>query len=215
MVDRSNEQAGESVAVVDPLKFRIATARLCLVVPALDGAERVAEYCRRNRDHLARWESPHPEAYYSAQHWSKRIPVLHDEASAGSSLRLLLLDRENPDGPIWGTCSLTQFVGVPCQSCMLGFGLDKDQVGRGLMFEALTAVMSHAFEVRRVKRITANYMPSNERSAALLRKLGFAVEGYARDYVFIHSAWADHVLTSALNPDPSFVGPTLDDPPKG
>jgi ribosomal-protein-alanine N-acetyltransferase len=43
-------------------------------------------------------------------------------------------------------------------------------------------------------------MPRNERSAALLRRLGFSVEGLARDFLLIAGRWEDHVLTSLINP---------------
>jgi ribosomal-protein-alanine N-acetyltransferase len=48
----------------------------------------------------------------------------------------------------------------------------------------------------------ANYMPENERSANLLKKLGFEREGFARSYLKIAGRWRDHVLNSLLNPDP-------------
>ena len=35
----------------------------------------------------------------------------------------------------------------------------------------------------------------------LLRRLGFVVEGYARDYLFLNGQWRDHVMTSLTNPD--------------
>jgi ribosomal-protein-alanine N-acetyltransferase len=47
----------------------------------------------------------------------------------------------------------------------------------------------------------ANYQPGNERSARLLRRLGFVPEGFARDYLYIAGAWRDHVLTAKNNPD--------------
>ena len=50
----------------------------------------------------------------------------------------------------------------------------------------------------------ANYMPINERSGRLLRSLGFQVEGYARDYLYVGGAWRDHVLTALTNPNPDF-----------
>ncbi|MNR55956.1 ribosomal-protein-S5-alanine N-acetyltransferase [compost metagenome] len=45
----------------------------------------------------------------------------------------------------------------------------------------------------------AHYMPENERSGALLKRLGFEVEGLARDYLKINGAWRDHVLTARIN----------------
>ncbi|MFB0585429.1 hypothetical protein [Aeromonas salmonicida] len=38
------------------------------------------------------------------------------------------------------------------------------------------------------------------RSAALLERLGFEREGYARDYLMINGRWEDHILTALLNP---------------
>lgn len=33
----------------------------------------------------------------------------------------------------------------------------------------------------------------------LLKKLGFVVEGYARDYIHIQNKWEDLILTSIVN----------------
>ena len=48
----------------------------------------------------------------------------------------------------------------------------------------------------------ANYVPTNERSGRVLRRLGFVVEGYARDYLFIGGAWRDHVSPDPARPTP-------------
>jgi ribosomal-protein-alanine N-acetyltransferase len=47
----------------------------------------------------------------------------------------------------------------------------------------------------------ACHMPSNLRSSALLGKLGFEREGFARSYLLINGAWEDMVLTSLINAD--------------
>jgi ribosomal-protein-alanine N-acetyltransferase len=47
----------------------------------------------------------------------------------------------------------------------------------------------------------ANYMPRNQRSANVLKRLGFVVEGYARNYLLINNHWEDHILTSLTNPN--------------
>jgi ribosomal-protein-alanine N-acetyltransferase len=70
------------------------------------------------------------------------------------------------------------------------------------MQEALTGAIAYVFDELRLHRIMANYMPINERSGRLLRRLGFVVEGYARDYLFIAGGWRDHVLTALVNPKP-------------
>jgi [ribosomal protein S5]-alanine N-acetyltransferase len=71
--------------------------------------------------------------------------------------------------------------------------------GKGLMNEALTEMIRFAFEELQLHRIMANYVPTNERSGQVLRRLGFAVEGYARDYLFIGGKFRDHELTSLTN----------------
>jgi ribosomal-protein-alanine N-acetyltransferase len=69
------------------------------------------------------------------------------------------------------------------------------------MVEAVGAAVGYAFAVLRLHRVMANYMPHNVRSAAVLRRAGFTVEGYARDYLLINGRWEDHVLTGIVNPD--------------
>ncbi|MGL4717164.1 MAG: 30S ribosomal protein S5 alanine N-acetyltransferase, partial [Aeromonas sp.] len=46
------------------------------------------------------------------------------------------------------------------------------------------------------------YMPANQRSGALLERLGFEREGFARAYLLINGRWEDHILTSLINPAP-------------
>ena len=84
--------------------------------------------------------------------------------------------------------------------CNLGYDLDAARQGQGLMTEALEAAIAFVFESWNLHRIQANYVPTNERSGKVLRRLGFTVEGYARDYLLIGGAWRDHVLTARTNP---------------
>jgi ribosomal-protein-alanine N-acetyltransferase len=42
-------------------------------------------------------------------------------------------------------------------------------------------------------------MPENERSANLLKTLGFEREGYAKRYLLINGQWEDHVLSALIN----------------
>jgi ribosomal-protein-alanine N-acetyltransferase len=101
---------------------------------------------------------------------------------------------------IVGRVNFTQIVRGPFQSCMLGYAIDAECQGQGLMYEALQAALEHAFVVLRLHRVQANHLPENQRSARLLQRLGFRVEGLAREYLYINGAWRDHVLTALTYP---------------
>ena len=69
------------------------------------------------------------------------------------------------------------------------------------MREALEAVVAHAFSKHgmHLHRIEANHQPHNARSAAVLARLGFERQGFAKDYLFINGEWRDHVMTALIN----------------
>lgn len=180
----------------------LLTPRLELRLPGPEAAPRVVRYFRENEEHLAPWSPPTPPGFYSDGFWRARLRGARDELRAGSALRLFLFPRGEPEGPVLGTCNFTQIFRGPFQACYLGYGLARRSEGLGLMHEALQAALTHVFQALRLHRVMANHVPTNERSARLLRRLGFVVEGYARDYLFVGGAWRDHVLTALINPDP-------------
>ena len=116
-------------------------------------------------------------------------------------MRLFIFHRDATDGSVIGDCGFTQFVRGPMQGCFLGYGLDHELEGQGLMYDAVRAALPYAFEELGFHRVMAGYLPTNERSGNLLRRLGFTVDGYARDYLYIQGAWRDHVLTSLTGPN--------------
>jgi [ribosomal protein S5]-alanine N-acetyltransferase len=185
----------------------LCTARTWLVLPGEDEAGAVLRYYQENREHLERWSPPLPDDFYTLRYWRKRLDHARREYAEDRALRLIICERDEPEREpgarrVIGTCSFTDIVRGPSQACKLGYGLARTHEGRGLMAEALRAALDFAFETLALHRVEANYMPSNERSGALLRRLGFDVVGYARDYLFISGAWRDHILTALTNPKP-------------
>ena len=69
------------------------------------------------------------------------------------------------------------------------------------MFETVDGSLPFLFENLGLRRVMANYIPGNIRSSALLERLGFEREGYAREYLKIGGKWQDHVLTALLKPN--------------
>lgn len=186
-----------------PLKFPvIRTERLLLTLPPTETAPRMLVHLKENREHLSRWTPPTPAGYYTVPYWRERFISAREEFKRGQSMRLVLFSREeSEEGDVIGVCNFSNIIRGAFHACYLGYHLDQRAEGRGLMQEALTAAIEYAFESLRLHRIMANYLPVNERSGNLLKRLGFVVEGYARDYLLIGGRWQDHILTSLTNPN--------------
>ena len=179
----------------------IETERLRLVIAQPGLEEPLARFYRENfAGHLDRWSPPMPGDKLATPYWEEFLPASVLEYEAGTAARwvALLRDRDAPE--VAGTCNFTQIFRGAFRSCVLGYQVARVCEGRGIMFEALSATLGHAFRDLRLHRVAANHRPENARSARLLERLGFVREGYAREYLFIDGAWRDHVLTSRTNP---------------
>jgi len=163
-------------------------------------AEQVVAYFKRNRSHLANAGPAWAADFLTVEHWEKQLTASLQEFDQDHSLRLFMFDRNNPE-IIVGNASLSNIVRRAAQFCHLGYSIDSGHEGKGMMKEALQSVITYGFSAMNLHRIMANYQPENSRSGGLLRSLGFNVEGYARDYLFIDGKWRDHVLTSIVNPN--------------
>lgn len=189
-----------------PARRRISTQRLVLAAPDPDQAAAVHDFFQSNTAHLAPWEPPSPPPEGDAiVHLQRKLAEGAEDFAAGRAHRWWLALADAPERVI-GSAHLSAIARGPFQSCNLGYALDRDCQGSGLMQEALTAVIHEAFSVRiHLHRIQAAIRPDNRRSLALADRLGFADEGLARDYLFIAGAWRDHRLLALTNP--GFVPP--------
>ncbi len=131
----------------------------------------------------------------------ERLAASAAAVTAGSLIGWwLFLHDESPEQAV-GQIHLSQIARAPFCNAMLGYSIDSAHEGRGLMHEALLAVLADAFGPRvGLHRVQANVRPENTRSLALLGRLGFEREGLAREYLFIDGAWRDHVLTARRAP---------------
>lgn len=188
------------MAVAFPSPVHIETDRLVLTMPAGAEAHRLVDYFERNRSHLATWEPVRSRDFYTTSFWRVQLEESRRELAEDRSMRLVLFPKADPAWPAIGVANFTGVIRGAFHACLLGYSLDRDYQGQGLMQEALTAALRYAFEDMHMHRVMANYQPSNHRSANLLRRLGFVIEGYAQRYLYIDGAWRDHVLTSLTNP---------------
>lgn len=186
---------------------RFSTERLQITSACPSDAEAIARYYRTNVEHLRPWEPTRPPHFIQTPYWQARLTLQATASRNDDSFFYLWRAKDHP-GPIVGTGRLSLIMRGSYCACTLGYNIGQEFEGRGYMTEALTRVIDHAFNGLHLHRIQANHLPTNERSARLLRRLGFVVEGYARDYLFIDGRWRDHVLTALTHPDPTMVPTT-------
>ena len=191
-------QPGTPADPASSLPLRTERTLLRLTEPE-DVAELLA-FHTRNLAHLAPSAPRRPETFLTEAYWQQEVPRSREDFAAGRSARLLLCLAEDPQ-PIIGAVNLNNITRGAAQYADLGYALDAGAQGRGLMPVAVQAVIAFAFGPLNLHRVRACYLPTNERSGAVLRRLGFVVEGYARDYLLIDGRWQDQILTSLINPD--------------
>jgi ribosomal-protein-alanine N-acetyltransferase len=82
----------------------------------------------------------------------------------------------------------------------IGYTLHPDYQGKGIMSEAMTAVLDHAFNVMNLHSIEANTNPENKASQQLLLKHGFVQEAYFRENYYYDGKFLDSAIYSLLTP---------------
>lgn len=178
----------------------ISSERL-LIRPALqDDLSNIIRYYRENQSFLVPVEPRWPDNFLTESFWRERIETALIEYNYRQSLKLFLFEKTEA-GRVVGAINFSQFIYGSAHNCHVGYSLDKAHQGQGYMTEALQAALKHVFDTYRLHRVMAAYMPRNQRSGNLLKRLGFVVEGYARDYLMINGKWEDHILTSLVNPN--------------
>jgi ribosomal-protein-alanine N-acetyltransferase len=96
-------------------------------------------------------------------------------------------------GAVAGYVNINNIVHGAFRCGALGYGAFAHAAGRGLMTEALNALVRYAFAPPlNLHRLEINVQPGNARSIALARRAGFAKEGFSPRMLFVDGAWRDH-----------------------
>ena len=182
----------------------LRTARLVVAPVGPEHAAANLAYYQRNAAHLAPWEPIWPSDFLTLEYWQSATRRAVAEARDDWAHRFIAFRPGDPEKMI-ASINLSNVVRGVFGAAHLGYSVDAAEQGAGIGTEAVGAVVHYGFGTLRLHRIMANYQPTNERSAGLLRRLGFAPEGFARDYLFIAGGWRDHVLTAKHNPDLTMI----------
>jgi [ribosomal protein S5]-alanine N-acetyltransferase len=141
--------------------------------------------------HHAGWVSPAltPEDY------ARKLERCRAENFEG----LLVFRRQ--DDTVMGEINLSQIVRGVFLSAYLDYQVGAPFARQGYMTEALHLALRHAFTTLGLHRLEANIQPENASSIALVRRVGFAKEGFSRRYLKIGGRWRDHERWAILRED--------------
>jgi ribosomal-protein-alanine N-acetyltransferase len=176
----------------------IETQRTLLSVLHPANAHLQHAYQLANTEHLAAWEPARNSSFYSIESCRERSEKAYQTFLDGTALNFIAIDRASQK--MVAACSFTNIVRGPFLACYLGYSVDQEFEGKGLMREVALAGIRYVFDELCLHRIMANHVPSNVRSEKLLSNLGFEREGYAKAYLKIAGKWEDMVLNSLINP---------------
>jgi ribosomal-protein-alanine N-acetyltransferase len=97
------------------------------------------------------------------------------------------------EGRFAGEVTLSSILRGPFQNGSIGYWIDKDAAGEGLIPESVVVVLQFAFETLRLHRIEVAIIPRNSASRRVVEKLGLRNEGVALGFLEINGEWEDHV----------------------
>lgn len=145
-----------------------------------------------NREHLRRWLPWLDHCRTVADTLANIQSSLH-QVSEGNGLGLTV----RCDGKIVGLLSFN-YIDKFNHVGQLGYWLGSEFQGRGLMTQACAALVNYGFDKFGMNRQTISAATGNFRSRAVAERLGFKLEGIAREAEWLYGRPVDHALYALL-----------------
>jgi ribosomal-protein-serine acetyltransferase len=132
-----------------------------------------------NYERLAEW---FPDAFQEAPVFAETLANLEEAGRGWLDGSLLPLSIAVKEGDGWRLVGWAQLViDQQMRSGEVGYWLDGDFVGRGLVTRAVRAILDHAFGTLGLERIGLTAVADNVRSRGVAERLGFTLEGIRRE----------------------------------
>lgn len=178
----------------------ITTSRLLLRPPqAGDGVEMNAAI-KESFNELKIW-MPWARELPSVESSEERARRAHADWLLREDIQILIFDKSSKK--IIGSTGLHR-IKWEIPAFEIGYWVRTSFAGKGYISESTNALTRFAFKQLKAKRVEIRCNPKNERSHAVIKRLGFEYEGCLR-YSDIHAAHSiverDTVVYSRLNPD--------------
>ena len=154
----------------------------------------------QSRNFLTPWEPIWPADDLTRAAFRRRLRRYAEDQRADQAYAFLIFRTE--DSALVGGLTLANIRRGVAQAGSIGYWIGQPYANKGYMSEAVRALIPFCFGSLRLHRLEAACIPTNKPSIALLEKVGFEREGYARGYLCINGAWQDHLLYARLKGDP-------------
>lgn len=128
---------------------------------------------------------------------------------AAEFIRMIKLSAEENQSILWGI-SLKEnpdvLIGTICfwnlqkenHRAEIGYVLNPEYWRRGIMSEAMEAILKYGFDELKLHSVEARLLAANKQSARLLESAGFIKEGYLREELYFRGNFYDTVIYSRL-----------------
>jgi ribosomal-protein-serine acetyltransferase len=160
-----------------------------------EDAEELHAVVHRNLDHLRRW-LPWAVLEYSKEDAFRFLTESIAQFERRESLTMAIRHR----GTLCGAIGLHR-IDRPNRSSSIGYWIDKEHEGKGIVTAACRAVLTEGFDNFGLHRIEIRCATWNHRSSAIPRRLEFVEEGILRDAEWLHNKWVDLRVFSMLEQD--------------
>jgi [ribosomal protein S5]-alanine N-acetyltransferase len=170
----------------------ISGSRVQLRTPEMTDYAAWAALRQESRGFLVPWEPEWPANDLKRSAFRARLKRYYRDIASDSSYPFFIISAG--DRRLLGAITLSNVRRGVAQMGTLGYWIGAPHAGQGYMTEAVRLVLHFASDHLQLHRIEAACLPHNAASIALLRRAGFAQEGYARAYLKINGQWQDHML---------------------
>ena len=144
---------------------------------------------QRNLAWLGPWDATVPPGGESRPTtFRSLVRRLERSARRGTNLPFVI----EVDGRFAGQVSVNNIVRGSAQFASVGYWIDQQFAGRGVMPRAVAMVIDHCFDAAGLHRIEVCIRPENTNSLRVVEKLGIREIGYAPRFLHINGDWRDH-----------------------
>ncbi|WP_203182277.1 GNAT family N-acetyltransferase [Streptomyces pratensis] len=188
---------GRQRSVISPALFSFSLGKDAALLPLTPAITEPFHGLQvRNHERIGRWE-PVPAVPPTLAETRNLLEVYGRSWLGGASVDTAIAVVLDDEWELAGAANLR--VDHQQRAAEFGCWLDPFFEGRGLARRSFVALVDHAFNGLRLDRVTTRATADNERSRAMIEKLGFVQEGVHRKAVYFADGRRDEISYAILS----------------